>query len=290
MAMRLSSNNKTKALTRTRGPDNKRAVTPDDVIAVLLQLFAQLQIDPTQFSSRVMSARKSSLSGRLYSHTATVGEVLTAWHENPEYLDSAGNPSPIRIRGHTPSFFGLASQAAPGIDPAALLIELKRLGAITLEGSKRVRVNMRSLPVYMDRDVAIHYTLTSLHNYISTLRHNLESDPTNSDQLFHRIAWNDSFDRSLIPALKIKLRRQGQSFLESFDNWMARKTKSTGKRKKTKRAQISVGIYLAVDGARAKIIDPNKANNNHQPLPKGRRRKLVRLPRDSLGKLARLVS
>jgi hypothetical protein len=255
-------NIQSKALARVRGPNNKRAVTSDDVIAVLLELFAHLEIDPTQFLSRVKAARKSSLSGRLYSHTATIGEVLTAWHQNPEYLDDAGNPSPIRIRGRTPSFFGLASLAAPGIDPAALLRELKRLGAITLDRSKRVRVNMRSLPVYMDREVAIHYTLTSLHNYIRTLRHNLESDPTNSDQLFHRIAWNDSFDRSLIPALKIKLRRQGQSFLESFDNWMTRKTKlAGGKSKKTKRAQISIGIYLAVDGARApklKNVDSNK--------------------------------
>ena len=209
-------------------PINKRAVTADDVITVLLELFDQLQIDPMQFLSRVKAARKDSLSGRLYSHTATIGEVLTAWHQNPEYLDSTGNPSPIRIMGRTPSFFGLARLAAPGIDPTALLKELKRLGAITLDKSKRVRVNMRSLPVYMDREVAIHYTLTSLHNYIRTLRHNLESDPTNSDQLFHRIAWNDSFDRSLIPALKIKLRRQGQSFLESFDNWMTRKTKLDG--------------------------------------------------------------
>jgi hypothetical protein len=259
-------NIQSKAVARVRGHDSKRAVSSDDVIAVLLELFAHLQIDPMQFSSRVKTARKSSLSGRLYSHTATIGEVLTAWHQNPEYLDSAGNPSPIRVRGRSPSFFGLASLAAPGIDPAALLRELKLLGAITLDRSKRVRVNMRSLPVYMDREVAIHYTLTSLHNYIRTLRHNLESDPTNSDQLFHRIAWNDSFDRSLIPALKIKLRRQGQSFLESFDNWMTRRTKLAGgkKNKKTKRAQISIGIYLAVDGARApklKSVDSNKPKN-----------------------------
>jgi hypothetical protein len=262
MAMRISSSNGIKALARRRKSDNKRAVTPDDVITVLLDLFAQLQIDPAQFSSRVKSTRRSPVLGRLYSHTATIGEILTAWHQNPEYLDGAGNPNPIKIRGRTPSFFGLANLAAPGIDPAALLRELKALGAITLDRSKRVCVNMRSLPVYMDRDVAIHYTLTSLHNYIRTLQHNLESDPTNSDQLFHRIAWNDSFDQSLVPALKIKLRRQGQFFLESFDNWMARKTKSiVGKRKKAKRAQISIGIYLAIDGARTpklKSTDPNR--------------------------------
>jgi hypothetical protein len=69
----------------------------------------------------------------------------------------------------------------------------------------------------------------------------------NVDQLFHRIAWNDAFDRDLIPLLKIKLRRQGQSFLESFDNWMTRRSKLAGPApKKRKTAQVSVGVYIAI--------------------------------------------
>ena len=107
---------------------------------------------------------------------------------------------------------------------------------------------MRSLPVYQDKQLAVEHTLTSLHNFIRTLRHNLDSDPSNANQLFHRIAWNADFDSKLIPALKIKVRRQGQTFLESFDNWMMRKSKANSRQSKHRRKpkQISIGVYMAV--------------------------------------------
>jgi hypothetical protein len=82
------------------------------------------------------------------------------------------------------------------------------------------------------------------------LRHNLDSDPSNNDQLFHRVAWNGGFDKKLIPTLKIKLKRQGQDFLESFDNWMMRKAK--GRRtngRRTGKEPVFIGVYLAVGGA-----------------------------------------
>jgi hypothetical protein len=106
---------------------------------------------------------------------------------------------------------------------------------------------MRSLPVYKDNQLAIQHTLMSLHSFIRTLRHNLDSDPSNTDQLFHRVAWNGAFDRKLVPMLKIKLKRQGQEFLESFDNWMMRKSKNrrSGARRGDSES-VFIGVYLAV--------------------------------------------
>jgi hypothetical protein len=47
--------------------------------------------------------------------------------------------------------------------------------------------------------------------------------------------------------LKIKLKRQGQGFLESFDNWMIHKTKTHSRTsKKSRPTQVSIGVYLAV--------------------------------------------
>jgi hypothetical protein len=76
----------------------------------------------------------------------------------------------------------------------------------------------------------------------------LDSDPSNSDQLFHRVAWNGDFESDLVPTLKIKIKRQGQTFLEAFDNWMTRQTKirSTKRKPRGKRVQIFIGVYLAV--------------------------------------------
>jgi hypothetical protein len=122
------------------------------------------------------------------------------------------------------------------------------VGAVEIDKNKNIHVKMRSLPVYEDRHLAVQHTLACLDGFLRTLNHNLGSDPSNSEQLFHRVAWNDAFDGNLVPTLKIKLKRQGQSFLESFDNWMVRKSKTRlGKmRRKSNSVQISIGVYLAV--------------------------------------------
>ena len=108
------------------------------------------------------------------------------------------------------------------------------------------------MPVYKDNLLAIQHTLVSLHSFIRTLRHNLDSDPSNSDQLFHRVAWNGAFGKDLIPKLKIKLKRQGQSFLESFDNWMMRESRrQLAKTKRPKSVPVFIGIYLAIEKSSA---------------------------------------
>jgi hypothetical protein len=189
----------------------------------------------------------------LYSHTAAVGELLTEWHQNPRYLDDSGAPVAIKLRGRANSFSNLARTSAPNLEPSTLLTELKHVGAVVVDKKGFAHVRMRSLPVYKDNQLAIQHTLMSLHCFIRTLRHNLDSDPSNIDQLFHRVAWNGTFDRKLIPKLKIKLKRQGQDFLESFDNWMMRNAKghrNTGRRGSSE--SVFIGIYLAVGDASKK--------------------------------------
>jgi hypothetical protein len=231
-----------------------RNVTPDDVLAALLDLFAKLQIGASDLASRVNSIDPALLAAHcLYSHSLAVGELLTEWHQNPKYLDESGAPLPIKLRGRGISFHTLERTSAPNLEPSALLAELKNVGAVLLDNNHLVHVRMRSLPVYKDNQLAIQHTLMSLHSFIRTLRHNLDSDPSNTDQLFHRVAWNGAFDRKLIPMLKIKLKRQGQDFLESFDNWMMRKVK--GSRNDVRRdgpESVFIGVYLAIGDASKK--------------------------------------
>jgi hypothetical protein len=225
-------------------------VTVDDVIKDLLNLFGQLGLDAGRLAARVVGLDPAAVAAhRLYPHASAIGELLTAWHQDPEYLDNRGMPSPIRMRGRR-SFRRLADKTVPNMDPKALLMELERIGAVTIDTKGDIRAQMRSLPVYEDKHLAIQHTLISLDSFIRTLRHNLNSTASNSDQLFHRVAWNGDLDAKDIPALKIRVKRHGQNFLESCDNWMTRRTRSSVERARTrrKRAQVFIGVYLAVDG------------------------------------------
>jgi Family of unknown function (DUF6502) len=237
-------------LKRHAKSDSLHEVSVDDLVKQLLELFDHLGIDASKLAAKVSSMKSVKVTPRrLYPHIAAIGELLTSWHQDPLYLDDTGNPSPIRMRGTRRSFKRLASSSVPNMDPERLLFELERVGAVTIDAGGLIRVHMRSLPVYEDRRLAVQHTLSSLDGFIKTLRHNLMSPSSNSDQLFHRIACSGEFDPREIPALKIRVKRHGQNFLESCDNWMARRARTGDTRSKSKRkdAYVSVGVYLSVE-------------------------------------------
>jgi hypothetical protein len=133
------------------------------------------------------------------------------------------------------------------MDPKTLLCELERIGAVSIDTTGNIRVHMRTIPVYEDKQLAIQHTLMSLDSFIRTLRHNLNSSASNSAQLFHRVAWSGDLDPREIPTLKIRVKRHGQNFLESCDNWMTRRNGSSTRKANKKPVQAFVGVYLAVE-------------------------------------------
>ncbi len=227
-----------------------RDVTVDEVIKDLLQLFGHLGLDASHIVRKVKDVDiPATRTVRHYPHLSTIGDLLTLWHQDPRYLDQAGDPVAIRMQGVHRSFRDLAERTAPSISAKQLLSELEKLGAVNIASNGAIRATMRTLPVYQDEQFAIAHTLNSLRGFIRTLSHNLNSGPSNADQLFHRIAWNGEMDLGEIPRLKIWLKRHGQSLLESTDNWMIGRTgmRRTAPKKSNRVAQVSVGIYLAVE-------------------------------------------
>lgn len=228
----------------TTEPDE---ISTDDVLRELLELFDGLNLNSGELALRVKKVSRSADNRKLRSHHASViGDLLTIWNQDPTFLDSFGNPLPIKMKGGRRSFAVLALRCAPNINAQKILFDLKRLGAVRIGKDGYIHAISRSIPVYEDQRLAAQHTLATLHGFIKTLRHNLNSDASNSDQLFHRIAWNRQFDSRVVPRLKIWLKRHGQHFLETTDNWMTRNSKNSLRRNRKGNSQVSVGLYLAV--------------------------------------------
>src|SRR5271154_2311462 len=97
------------AKTHPRRP--LREVTVDDVIKDLLDFFGHLGLDAGRLAARVVELDPATLaSRRLYPHGSAIGELLTAWHQNPEYLDDLGTPLPIRMHSRRRSFRHLSEK------------------------------------------------------------------------------------------------------------------------------------------------------------------------------------
>ncbi len=226
-----------------------RAITVDDVIRDLLELLKQVGNDPSHVERAVRRVGAMPLNElRPYEHSAAIGDLLTLWHQDPRFTDDSGNPLPLKFKGRARSFGELARESIPGISAKQVLQDLHELGAVATDSRGYVHPLRRSLNVYQDKELATTYTLSTLRWFIKTLSHNLESEPSNADQLFNRIAWNGVFPTKDIPKLKLWLSKHGQSLLLSADNWMMDRAKhEQSRRSDGKSAQIAVGLYMAVD-------------------------------------------
>jgi len=225
-------------------------ITVADVIRELLNLLKKLGVHDlhTIKQAKMLIPPVTSLS-RPIPHAEAIGDLLTVWHQDPRYLNQSGNPMPVKMDGPCPSFRELAERSVPSISAKQLLHKLERLGVLRINKHGFVHARARSLPVYQDKRLAAVHTLSALRGFIRTLSHNLDSGPSNADQLFHRIAWNGDLNKQDVPRLKIWLKRHGQNLLESADNWMIAGSKSRLKssRRSKHTIQVSIGIYLAVD-------------------------------------------
>lgn len=225
-----------------------RDAAVDDLIKDLLALFGRLGIDHGQLINRLEFLHHTSHNVRQTApRFSELSDLLTLWHQDPTFLDSAGYPVPMRMSGGRNSFRKIANIAAPSVSEAELLRALVRLRAVRIDKKGIIHAKTRTLNIYEDKRLGALHTLSSLRGFINTLRHNLDSAPANSDQLFHRIAWNGEFDKQKIPQLKIWLRRHGQNLLELIDIWMMSKTAPRSGPRRKNAVRASVGLYLAVD-------------------------------------------
>src|ERR1700744_5029745 len=75
-----------------------REVSVDDVIKHLLDLFDHLDVDAGLLAARFTHLKSTkSVSKRIYPYIAAIGELLTSWHQDPNYLDRLGPPLALRI-------------------------------------------------------------------------------------------------------------------------------------------------------------------------------------------------
>ncbi len=229
-----------------------RIVSFDEVASDLLILFSELGLGTLPKGKALRTFRHSPKIPISEWHRApntfAISDLLTLWHQDVNYLDSAGKPLPLRMRSTRGSFRSLANKAVPNMTPAQLLIELKRLKAVRVDDKGLIHVRQRSLRIYKDKRHRAIHTLNSLSGFINTLRHNLKSGLDNSEKIFHRVAWNRGFDAAQIPNLKIWLERYGQALLETADAWMLKNSANSGSAVKKKNAatEVSVGVYLSI--------------------------------------------
>jgi hypothetical protein len=169
--------------------------------------------------------------------------LLSAWHQDPAYLDESGTPLEIAVDGETRSFADLARRYASDVPAVALLKELRSVGAVSQGNSPRLRVLQRVyMPAQFDPQKVIRAggVLEDLGN---TVVFDVLADGEEPLR-FERRAENDRVRARDLPAFREFLAKEGQAFLERVDDWLtAHEQKPAEDETAAGTLRLGVGVY-----------------------------------------------
>ena len=171
--------------------------------------------------------------------------ALSAWHQDPTFLDSAGQPLPLPFEVGDRSFVALArSIGATDVPAATLLKELKASGAVSEGVDGLLRPLARNfIPTSLDANL-IRLWGSVLADIGRTYEHNLLREPDTRPR-FERAAVNDRIDPAALPAFREFLELEGQAFLERADAWLT--AHALPDETRARGVRLGVGTYHVQD-------------------------------------------
>ena len=137
------------------------------------------------------------VSAEKYNRAA---RVIAAWRRESDFLDTQGKPASLPIAGPGVTFSELVKRFSGDVPVRATLDELIRVGAVERLEDGRVSLLTRTyIPESSDAD-KLHILGTDVAHLISTIDHNLRSDPIGP--LFQRKVAYDNLADEVIPEFR----------------------------------------------------------------------------------------
>jgi hypothetical protein len=185
---------------------------------------------------------ESSTSGSLKTTDAT--RLLSGWHQDPDYVDSDGNPLALAHEGTNPSFQSLFESYGGDTPEQTLFRELLKAGSIEKDDQGRYVAKRRyHMPVEMDAG-SIRFFGTNLFDHANTLCNNVTDDT--SESRLEGFAVDDQIDPEAVEEFRAYLDERGQQFLEEIDDWLSQHRLDPNKSESTP-VRLGLGVY-AIEG------------------------------------------
>lgn len=160
-----------------------------------------------------------------------MAKILTAWHENPVYIDSNKQPLKIPITGPAPSFEHLIKSYGGDIAPITVLREFKRSQTISENTTNQVEVHKRyyvpnyhsdnEKPPELVNPEAIMQGSSMLIDHINTIFHNLYREDKGHREKVDLRATNALVNKESVDEFYQLVDKKGMDFLEEIDLWLS---------------------------------------------------------------------
>jgi hypothetical protein len=123
--------------------------------------------------------------------------VITAWLNDPEFVDKKGNPRELPLRGSDGSFVSLARKHSGDIKGRAVLEELLRLNAVEKTEDNKLRLIRQAFVPLGDDAKKIEVMGTCVRDMLDTIGHNIAHgahDPYLQQQVIYHDIPEDALD------------------------------------------------------------------------------------------------
>jgi hypothetical protein len=202
----------------------------------------------TGLSRREVTRVRKILAGSEQGKPAAGGaiaQVLSGWHLDPDFVDSAGRPKSLPADGEGVSLGSLLRRYAGDTPHRAVIKELSKLELIEERGGRyevRAREYIRSpLDPDMLRQVGV-----ALHDHGMTLAHNVNPDRREAAR-FEGMATHPRVAAQHVKAFHVFMEEHGQAFLEEVDGWLSRHQVPEGNSSVSQGVRLGAGVYLIQD-------------------------------------------
>ena len=172
--------------------------------------------------------------------TTDATRLLSGWHQDPEYLDDAGNPLRLAVDGTNPSFASLFNRYGGDTPEQTLARELLKAGSVEKDAEGRFVAKRRyHMPVEMDAG-SIRFFGTNLFDHANTLSRNVTGDKR--ERWLEGFAVDDRIHPDAVDSFREYLDERGQQFLEEIDDWLSRHRMEKDDSETTP-VRLGLGVY-----------------------------------------------
>jgi Family of unknown function (DUF6502) len=190
-----------------------------------------------------------------YQTLRQISEILGAWYREPALLDEQGGPRPLPLAG-AKSFATLAHRFLPRFDSrdiANILITERLLrrdpkgNVVPMQRAARFAGNSTLM---LDRIPAL------LHDFTSTLRHNVRSQGRSSSTRCERGTTIDRLPVEAIPAFNEYVKKLAHTLLYQTDTWGSQRQAPEGIKDQRRLARVGIEVFAYVE-------DENRRPHGH---------------------------
>lgn len=169
--------------------------------------------------SRVQSIDLPEVAGSAERYNRAA-RVISGWVRDSRFNDSAGQPRQLPFDGEGVSFSELVKQYSGDVPARAVLDELLRVGIVEKIPDGKLRLIERAYVPRTGETDKLGILGTDVAGLISTIDHNLRSDPDQA--FFQRKVFYDNLPDEVIPELLTMTNEHAQALLERLDDWMSK--------------------------------------------------------------------